>query len=149
MYPSGDEEQGKNHSVIYTDNSGRRFRFTGGTWTWRNHNPGNLRLGSKKSVVRRFQWIGTAGGFAVFPKVTEIRKVIHVKENRNNIYAFYVEGMGWLSKEKCIRLAREGKVDAVICTSKLGNTYLRSRPDDAISDNFCRMVVKDKQLEHL
>ena len=27
------------HSIIYTDIDGRHYRFYGGTWAWRNHNP--------------------------------------------------------------------------------------------------------------
>ncbi len=57
-------EQGLNHSVIYTDNFGNRYRFSGGTWVWRNHNPGNIKSGS---VSKRNHQIGKAGGFAVFP----------------------------------------------------------------------------------
>ena len=34
--------EGMGHSVIYTDDSGNNFRFYGGTWAWRNHNPGNV-----------------------------------------------------------------------------------------------------------
>ena len=33
---------GVRHTVIYTDIDEKHFRFSGGTWTWRNHNPGNL-----------------------------------------------------------------------------------------------------------
>ncbi len=36
---------GLKHSVIYTDADGRHYRFYGGTWAWRNHNPGNVRPG--------------------------------------------------------------------------------------------------------
>lgn len=57
-------EQGLNHTVIYTDESGRFFRFSGGSWTWRNHNPGNLVPGK---VSKRHSQIGIAGKFAVFP----------------------------------------------------------------------------------
>lgn len=51
-------------SVIYTDITGRYFRFFEGTWAWRNNNPGNLVSGS---VSKRNNQIGAAGGFAVFP----------------------------------------------------------------------------------
>jgi hypothetical protein len=36
---------GPNYSVIYRDDQGKRFLFSGGTWAWRNQNPGNLRPG--------------------------------------------------------------------------------------------------------
>jgi hypothetical protein len=57
-------EGGSGNSVIYTDSDGKKFQFSGGNWTWRNHNPGNLRPGA---VSRRNGQIGVAGGFAVFP----------------------------------------------------------------------------------
>jgi len=54
---------GLHHSVIYADDTGKYFRFSGGTWTWRNHNPGNLVSGK---VSKRNNQIGT-GTFAIFP----------------------------------------------------------------------------------
>lgn len=61
-------KQGPNNTVIYTDDKGENFEFSGGTWTWRNNNPGNLTTGD---VSRRNSQIGEAGGgkikFAVFP----------------------------------------------------------------------------------
>lgn len=46
------------HSVIYTDDNGKYFRFSGGTWAWRNHNPGNVHPGD---VSRMNHQIGVAG----------------------------------------------------------------------------------------
>lgn len=57
-------EQGVNHTVIYHDESGKLYIFSGGTWTWRNHNPGNIVPGR---VSDRHCQIGKAGGFAVIP----------------------------------------------------------------------------------
>jgi len=37
--------QGPGFSVIYTDSQGNKFLFSGGSWAWRNHNPGNIRSG--------------------------------------------------------------------------------------------------------
>ncbi|MBI5447361.1 MAG: hypothetical protein HY939_01355 [Gammaproteobacteria bacterium] len=53
-----------NHTVIYTDESGRYFRFSAGTWSWRNNNPGNLVPGK---VSGRHNQIGSTGKFAIFP----------------------------------------------------------------------------------
>lgn len=55
---------GVKHSVIYTDTDGRHFRFSGGTWTWRNHNPGNVYAGN---ISERHNQIGVANDFAIFP----------------------------------------------------------------------------------
>lgn len=57
-------EEGLSHTIIYTDDSGRHFRFSGGTWTWRNHNPGNL---FPASVSARHNQIGRTKHFAIFP----------------------------------------------------------------------------------
>lgn len=57
-------ELGLNHSIIYTDSSGKYFRFFGGSWAWRNHNPGNLVPGE---VSARHNQIGSSGKFAIFP----------------------------------------------------------------------------------
>jgi hypothetical protein len=57
-------ESGLYHSVIYTDDSGKHFRFSGGTWAWRNHNPGNIRPGK---ISKRNNQIGIVYNFAVFP----------------------------------------------------------------------------------
>lgn len=53
-------------AVIYTSDDGTRVIRKGGTWTWRNNNPGNLRY---TAFSRSHGAIGTAGGFAIFPTV--------------------------------------------------------------------------------
>ena len=55
---------GLHHSVIYTDIDGSHFRFSDGTWTWRNHNPGNVWSGS---ISKRHNQIGETYHFAIFP----------------------------------------------------------------------------------
>lgn len=55
---------GMKNSVIYTDTDERHFRFSEGTWTWRNHNPGNVWAGS---ISKKHNQIGKTHGFAIFP----------------------------------------------------------------------------------
>src|SRR3990167_8717616 len=55
---------GMKNSVIYTDTDERHFRFSGGTWTWRNHNPGNVWAGP---ISKKHNQIGKTHGFAIFP----------------------------------------------------------------------------------
>lgn len=55
---------GPGHCVIYAEDSGKFYRFSGGTWTWRNHNPGNLVPGN---VSKRHNQIGATDKFAIFP----------------------------------------------------------------------------------
>jgi hypothetical protein len=57
-------EQGLEHSVIYTDDAGQHFRYYGGTFAWRNHNPGNVWPGQ---ISKKHGQIGVAFKFAVFP----------------------------------------------------------------------------------
>ncbi len=52
------------HSVIYTDTDGKFFRFSGGTWAWRNHNPGNVWAGK---ISAKHNQIGATHDFAIFP----------------------------------------------------------------------------------
>lgn len=56
--------QGPKNTVIYTDDKGEEWLFSGGDRTWRNNNPGNLVPGN---VSKRNGAIGVAGRFAVFP----------------------------------------------------------------------------------
>jgi hypothetical protein len=57
-------EEGAGRSVIYTDDTGKQWKFEAGSRPWRNQNPGNLVPGN---VSKRNGAIGVAGGFAVFP----------------------------------------------------------------------------------
>ena len=57
-------EPGVKHSVIYTNELGESFRYFGGTWAWRNNNPGNLRPGE---ISKGHDQIGVVFNFAVFP----------------------------------------------------------------------------------
>lgn len=54
---------GLHHTVIYTDAEGKHFRFSDGTWTWRNHNPGNVRPGY---YANRHNPIGATNNLAIF-----------------------------------------------------------------------------------
>jgi hypothetical protein len=58
--------QGMGHSVVYTDNSGKYFRFYGGTWAWRNHNPGNVYPGKISKMHNRIGMVNH-NKLAVFP----------------------------------------------------------------------------------
>ena len=51
--------------------AGNYFRFYGGSWAWRNHNPGNLWSGS---ISKKYGSIGVVAHFAVFP----IREIGHL-----------------------------------------------------------------------
>jgi hypothetical protein len=62
-----------------------------------------------------------------FPRKKQITKV---KKDKNGIIdSYYIEDIGWVSKEQGIDLALGGEVDAVVATSSVGNPFLRTRPD--------------------
>jgi hypothetical protein len=59
-------------------------------------------------------------------KITSVRK-----NKKGTIVNYYVAKYGWLQKSRAIELASQGKIDAVVATSRSGNLYLRTRPDIA------------------
>lgn len=58
--------EGMGHSVIYTDDKGKHFRFYDGTWAWRNHNPGNVYPGHISKMHNRIGIVHKKS-LAVFP----------------------------------------------------------------------------------
>jgi hypothetical protein len=62
------------HSVIYTDSDGKHFRFSGGTWAWRNHNPGNVRPGYYANLHHP---IGATYNLAIFADDKSGRAALH------------------------------------------------------------------------
>ena len=55
---------GPNNITIYYTGDNRLMIRSGGTWTWRNNNPGNMEHGN---YSKNNGCIGYSGGFAVFP----------------------------------------------------------------------------------
>ncbi len=222
--------QGAFHSIVYTDEAGRFFRFSGGTWAWRNHNPGNIVSGS---ISHRHGQIGfacsspTGDKFAIFPddesghaalieslqttfheksipdlvkiyapptendivtyekhlrsktgvtddravkdftseefqklwqaieliegykvgKITEVYQIIAVQENKKRtICRCCIAPDQWASKEKCLELAKESKLDVAVCTSRSGHPYMRAIPSSAFQKNLStleKMIVEE------
>lgn len=205
------------NSVIYTDDSGRHFRHYGGTWAWRNNNPGNIRPGN---ISKRHNQIGIVNNFAVFPdyesghealldalhttfanmsidkmmeqyappgenntakyrkfvhektgvmddreirdftdeefkklwfvieqmegfKIGEIVEVFHVtnvQQKNGSICNYCIEQDGWISKEKCVELARAKSLELEVCVSRLGNTFLRTAPSSEFQQNLNKII---------
>lgn len=64
-------------------------------------------------------------------------KISAVRKNKKGtIISYYVEELGWISKQKTIQLIAQGKIDAVIAHSRSGNPYVRTRPDCKVYNNF-------------
>ncbi len=210
---------GVKHSVIYTDTDGRHFRFSGGTWTWRNHNLGNLYA---DTVSKRHDQIGKTHFFAIFPndqcghdalldslhttygnktlhqmiykfappkdnptkkyekflrektgvyddrliknfnsaqfkklwqaiqhfegykvgKITEVFRVSSVEVIQKNLYRFYLDEQNWVSESRCIFMAKNGELELEVCSSDLGNTFLRSPPNSAFQKPLHLLIRK-------
>lgn len=210
-------KEGPKRTVIYTDENGKNFEYSGGDPNWRTNNPGNLRPGK---ISKKNGEIGKALGFAVFPdyetghialldclkttygnaglsamikdfapshendtirylrflrkrtgvkndrkirdftevefeklwkaielmegkkrgKIRELSEksaIIKVLKNKKGtITAYFIEGLGWVSKAQGIALAKAGKVDAVIAVSRSGNPFLRAHPDVIVENNL-------------
>ena len=62
-----------------------------------------------------------------FPRKKKITGV--GKNKKGTIISYYIEDIGWVSKDQGIDLATNGEVDAVIVISRAGNSFLRTRPD--------------------
>ena len=148
-------KEGPNHITIYYAAGNNLMIRSGGTWTWRNNNPGNMRKGAYSEKNGR---IGFSGGFAVFPTVEQgeiaLRDLLKngyqhsslqgmVKayappkdKNKKMIVAYYVAKLGWVLKEQAIELSKNYKIDAVVAISRSGSLYLRTRPDIEITNNL-------------
>jgi hypothetical protein len=63
MSPFVRAQAAPSHSIIYQDNTGKFYRFSGGTWAWRNNNPGNLVPGD---ISKQNHQIGSTKKFAIF-----------------------------------------------------------------------------------
>jgi Protein of unknown function (DUF3892) len=68
------------------------------------------------------------------------KQITRVRKNKKGtITAYYINGMGWISKVQGIKLARQKKIDAVVATSRSGSLFLRTRPGTPV----------EVQLDHL
>lgn len=71
------------NDIVYTDQSGNRYRKTGGSRAWRNNNPGNIIYGE---FARKNGAIGKGGRFAVFPdEETGMRAIVALLQTKNYI----------------------------------------------------------------
>ncbi|MDR3608830.1 MAG: DUF3892 domain-containing protein [Oligoflexia bacterium] len=68
--------------------------------------------------------------YAAKAQITAVKK-----DKKGTIQAYQIEGYGWVSKNEGIRLTRQGKVNAVVVSSR-GSVFLRARPNHEIADNL-------------
>lgn len=68
-------EKTKNSAnVIYKDDNGRFYKYSGGTPAWRNNNPGNI---IQSPFANANGAIGNSQGFAVFPDPETGKQALH------------------------------------------------------------------------
>lgn len=71
-------------TLIFINDRGQKIKRVGGTISWRNNNPGNIRT---SSFTKKNGEIGQAGGFAVFPSLdigmNAIKKLLRSKSYNN------------------------------------------------------------------
>lgn len=73
-------------------------------------------------------------------KAAPKKKISGVRKNKKGtIVSYYVDDLGWLSKDRAIQLTQKGQIDAVIAHSSSGSVYLKSRPDNIIENNLDSM----------
>lgn len=61
-------------------------------------------------------------------KVTEVFRVEKVVLIQKDLYQFYLENNQSISEKKCIEMAKAHKLELEVCTSDLGNVFLRTPP---------------------
>src|SRR3990167_10346499 len=60
-------------------------------------------------------------------RVIEVYKITMTQITKNNeICAYFLENNHWINKKHCIVLARKKQLELEICSSSLGNLYLRA-----------------------
>ena len=74
---------GPNHITIYYTTDNRLMIKSGGAWTWRNNNPGNMKKGTYTTKNRHS---GFSSGFAVFPTLEQVE--IALKDLLKNGYKY-------------------------------------------------------------
>jgi len=80
---------------------------------------------------------GWEPGKVIESREVEKNKISAVRKNKKGtIMRYYVAAFGWLTKARAIVLTSQGEIDAVVATSRNGNMYLRSRPDQTPFNNL-------------
>ncbi|OGT49013.1 MAG: hypothetical protein A3E82_08725 [Gammaproteobacteria bacterium RIFCSPHIGHO2_12_FULL_38_11] len=76
--------------------------------------------------------------------IIEVFPIIEVHKDKNGISDYHAKKKGWISKPECMALVKQGKLDLVICTSRLGHDYLRARAGSSVNGSLDHMVIKNK-----
>jgi len=74
-------------------------------------------------------------------RIIDMCKITCVHKKNSEIFEYYIEEIGWITKTKCIALAKAKEIDAYVVPSKLGTPYVRSRMDSSFQADFEKLVV--------
>jgi len=74
----------------------------------------------------------------------EKRKIVDaIADSEGNITGVKLEGnQNFTPLETAIRMAEQGKIDAVVVNTEKGGKYLRTRPDDETQNNLGTLAGK-------
>ncbi|MGK5094464.1 DUF3892 domain-containing protein [Deltaproteobacteria bacterium TL4] len=133
--------------------------FFRGQWTWRDrgdlHDGKNTLLDSGDVIEDKTlkKWGEILGGMefdieiswkkdmSIHLKIPD-KKVLDIRKDKKTgaIIEYHIEGVGWASKSQAIELANAKELDVVLVRSKRG-TYLRSKPDNSVFNNFSQATT--------
>jgi len=74
--------------------------------------------------------------------ITEVFQITQVHQDKYSMREFNIRGMGWVSKQECIDLAKQGQLDVVICITAIGHSYIRGRANSSINPCLKKLVIK-------
>jgi len=61
---------------------------------------------------------------------------------QKNLYQFYLDEQNWISESRCITMAKKGELELEVCSSDLGNTFLRSPPNSPFQRPLHLLIKK-------
>lgn len=68
--------------------------------------------------------------------------ITKIHKKHNEIFEYYIEELDWISKEKCIELTKEHKLDAYVVKSKDNKSYVRARIKSSFQIEFDKLSEK-------
>jgi len=79
-----------------------------------------------------------------YPRETiEVYKITCTQNDKKNVISKYcVNTIGWITKDECIKLVKQGVIEAEICTSKSSELYLRTNGHSNFQKNFDDLLEK-------
>lgn len=66
-------------------------------------------------------------------------------DKKHDICAYFLENNKWINKTRCISLVRRNQLELEICSSRLGNLYLRAPADCSFQKNLHLLIQKKKR----